>query len=109
MEIENVQCEEEENTPDRWEDRWKDESVGQKWTRKPTPVVRKPVNVKNWFGNSSSLEESESEMEKWSEVERRKKGEEKRRKAVRRKENLKRECTTRASTMFSIDQSLANQ
>ena len=91
-----------DDTPDTWEDRWKEEPVIKNHNRKSTPIVRKPVVVKEWFGIESSSDESDSEQGQWTEVERRKRSKDKKLKMEKRRMRLKRECATRASNMIRI-------
>ena len=66
------------------------------------PKIRKPVIVKEWFGITTSSDDSDIEHKDWSEVDRRKRSNEKKERRKKRKENLKSECATRAAHMCSI-------
>ena len=87
--------------PECWEERWNNDPALDKMTKKKTPVIRKPPRT-DWFGLNSSSSDSEEEDMDWTEVDRRRKKEEKKRRAKKRKNDLKKECATRAANMFSI-------
>ena len=96
------------DTPEDWEERWTgDLRTGDSiWNlddrRKKLPPVRRPVQIKDWFGFASSSDESEPDNGDWSAVDRKKKAEIKKLKAAKRKEKMKKESATRASHMVSI-------
>ena len=97
-------------SPTRWQE---DREIPNNWDEILTPAprrseersklkIRKPVEIKTWFGDVTSTEESESDTEGWNEIDRRKRNEQRRRRLRRKKQEKKTECARRAATMVGI-------
>ena len=94
----------EEQTPENWEDRYPDTPPIWKKKCDTAPPVRRPVQVENWFGLESSSDDTDSDNEgsEWSKVDRKEKADEKRRNQSKRKQEKMRDCASRAARMISI-------
>ena len=92
-------------TPEAWEERIDEEpTLMDKLMRRKETKIRKPMVIKEWFGDDStdSSDDSEAEYTGWNTVERKKKVEEKKNRQRKRKEERKHNCAVRAASMVSL-------
>ena len=92
-------------TPEAWEERIDEEpTLMDKLMRRKETKIRKPMVIKEWFGDDStdSSDDSEAEYTGWNMVERKKKVEEKKKRQRKRKEERKHNCAVRAASMVSL-------
>ena len=93
------------NTPETWEERICGEpTLMDKPMRRKEIKIRKPLVIKEWFGDEStdSSDDSEVDSTSWNMVERKKKVEEKKKRQRKRKEERKHSCAVRAASMVSL-------
>ena len=75
-----------------------------KLMRRNETKIRKPMVIKEWFGDEStdSSDDSEADYTGWNMVERKKKVEEKKKRQRKRREERKHNCAVRAASMVSL-------
>ena len=69
---------------------------------KQIPKVRKPIEIKSWFGETTEDETESETNDEWTEVERKQKNQERRRRTKRMRKEKEMKCATKAARMFGI-------